>query len=77
MKTLHLIPCYGKDYRSKKQVMEDLKRGEDFKIADISSPWDTKPASLRDLESSGFEQLFIRYQKLRKVMVVDLPVDRS
>lgn len=61
-----LIPAYGRDYKSKKTVIEDFMAGKDFIIADISNRWDGKPCNKEDIEPG---QIKIRYSKLTKVCV--------
>lgn len=43
---MHLIPAYGRDYKSKKAIQADLEANKDFVIADISSQYDGKPVNL-------------------------------
>lgn len=64
--TITLVPAYGRDYTSKKAALADFNAGKDFQIADMSSPWDGKYASIRDL--SGYT-VNIRYKQLRNVLV--------
>ena len=49
MKTAHLTPAYGRDYRSKKEILADLEADKDFIFHDISSPWDGSPCNARAL----------------------------
>ena len=63
-----LTPAYGRDYKSKKDVLKDWEEGKDFIIADISSPWDGKPANKNDLKG---KTVYIRYRKLTQIMKVD------
>jgi hypothetical protein len=58
--TITLVPAYGRDYTSKKLALADFNAGKDFKICDMSSPWDGKYCSIRDL--SGYT-VRIRYKK--------------
>lgn len=61
---LHLIPAYGRDYKSKKAVLADWEAGKDFKMVPRGSY-----VSKRDLsEKTGC--VTFRYQKLTKVFVV-------
>ena len=68
MKTIGLVPAYGKDYKSKKEVKEAFDKGKDFRIMDISNPWDGKYASQSELVE--YRQVRIRYDKLRKVCII-------
>ncbi len=66
-----LTPAYGRDYKSKAAVMADWDADKDFIIADISSPWDGKPANRSALAADGVTQTInIRYSRLRKIAVV-------
>jgi hypothetical protein len=71
-KTISLIPAYGRDYKSKKAIMDDLAAGKDFVISDIMNRWDGKPASACDLVREGYTKAMVRYGKMRKVTVVPL-----
>lgn len=62
-----LTPAYGRDYKSKKEIMADIADGKDFIYNDFSSPWDGRPCSpLKDL--TGI--VMVRYAKLTKVITV-------
>lgn len=71
-KTITLVPTYGRDYKSKKEVQAALDADQDFQIADMSSRYDGKPANKSDLMSGGYTTANIRYGKLRKVAVLKL-----
>ena len=58
-----LIPAYGRDYKSLKEVIADFEAGKDFKIADVSSRWNGSYTSIRDF---GGVQVKLRYNKLTK-----------
>ena len=63
-----LVPAYGRDYKSKKDVLADFNAGKDFVIADFSSPYDGKPANKQDLADE--KRIHIRYKKLTQICVV-------
>ncbi len=63
-----VIPAYGRDYKSKKAVLESLAQGHDFLISNIMSKWDNKPMSIRD--TKGMDTMQVRYGKLRKVAML-------
>jgi len=65
-----LTPAYGRDYTSKAKAEADFRAGKDFIIQDMSSPWDGKPANIRDLSGAGVATVNIRYKKLRNIAVV-------
>ena len=62
-----VTPAYGRDYKTAKAAKAAWAAGEDFIIADFSSPWDGKPTNIHD-EHAGFINL--RFNQLRKVAVV-------
>ena len=61
-----LTPAYGRDYKSKKAVLEDWAAGKDFIIADMFHPDSGRYTSKRDWTGKSVN---IRYQKLSKVLV--------
>ena len=61
---LTLTPAYGRDYKSKATVLADCLTGKDFKIA--GGPY----TSIRDVIQFPGEQFRIRYDKLRKVLIL-------
>ena len=44
----------------------------DFVIKDVGSKWDNKYACLHDLEHEGYDQVRVRYSKLRKICIIEL-----
>lgn len=72
MNSIMLVPAYGRDYKSKAAVLADFDAGKDFKVADMSSRWDGKPCNIRDLVREGIDIVTIRYQRLTKVMVINI-----
>jgi len=45
MTYLTLIPAYGRDYKSKKEVIADFEANKDFVIADVMNRFDGKPVN--------------------------------
>tara|TARA_R110002020_G_scaffold414874_3_gene624337 strand:+ start:1320 stop:1532 length:213 start_codon:yes stop_codon:yes gene_type:complete len=68
LKTISLIPAYGRDYNSKKEVKEAYDSGKDFRIMDISNAHDGRYASQPELKE--YRQVRIRYYKLQRVMII-------
>ena len=60
----HLTPAYGRDYKSKDEVIAAYNAGKDFILA-ITGQYCSK----RDFENKGNE-VWIRYGKLRKICKV-------
>ena len=71
MRTLNLVPAYGRDYNSKKAIIEHLEKNLDFMIADRSCLWDGKVANLEEMKPM-YDVIYIRYGKLRKVCAIDM-----
>ena len=61
--TFTLIPAYGRDYKSAKEVRADLNAGKDFQLQPSG-----QHCSLRDFPAGT--QLICRYRSLRQLCVV-------
>lgn len=61
---LTLVPAYGRDYKSKKEVIADWESGKDFQICDISNPDDGRYVNIDQSDMLGKITLNIRYKKL-------------
>lgn len=71
MKTMGLAPAYGRDYKSKREVIEAWNNDRDFVMTDLISGGGY--VNRRDLRVSGFVgSLKLRYGKLRKIAVLDV-----
>ncbi len=70
MPSISVVPYLGRDYRTKKDVIADLKAGKDFLIQDMSCRWDGKPANLESFKDGGYDTVYIRYANLHKQAVV-------
>lgn len=64
-----LVPAYGRDYKSQKEVKADWDAGKDFQIADISSSYDGAYTSKNDASQLS-RPVMIRYKKLTQICVV-------
>lgn len=65
MRYLSAIPAYGRDYKSKKAVLDDWNDGKDFLIQDMrESGYISKSDKPADVT------LNIRYAKLTKICVI-------
>tara|TARA_R110002110_G_scaffold213668_5_gene427034 strand:+ start:348 stop:563 length:216 start_codon:yes stop_codon:yes gene_type:complete len=67
-----LVPAYGRDYKSEKELVHAFNENLDFKIQDISCQWDGRYAGKRELSEFGYKEANIRYKKLSNVAVVKL-----
>ena len=63
---MRLTPAYGRDYKSRAGIIEDLKANKDFLICDMSSPYDGKYVNAEQID----EDVTVRYGKLRKQTVI-------
>lgn len=72
---MHLVPAYGRDYKSQAAVLADFNAGKDFKIADISSPYDGAYVNKEQIVKDGIKRVTIRYKQLRSVMSVDVKAE--
>ena len=63
-----LVPAYGRDYKTAKDVKADWEAGKDFRIADISSRWDGSYCSREDFSNTS--QIMIRFNNLTKITKV-------
>ena len=70
-KFITLVPAYGRDYRSISAVKKDWEDRRDFIVSDHFSGYNGKPANKTDL-TGEFDQVNIRYNKLRKIAVIKL-----
>ena len=71
MQYLTLTPAYGRDYASKRALLEDWTSNRDFLVCDMSSPYDGKPVNKADLErTTGPQQVQIRYKRLERIAVI-------
>lgn len=60
----NVVPSYGRDYKSKKALLEAWNAGKDFMIQDYSSPHDGRQINNEDAEREGFTTMQVRYNKL-------------
>ena len=64
-----LTPAYGRDYKSKKEVLEDFDSGKDF----LFNSFDKQCyCSKEDLLEDGIQAVQIRFNKMTKVIIVKL-----
>lgn len=74
-----LIPAYGRDYKTAKAAREDFLTGKDFYNESLYLPdgkvnmWAGKAASLDEIRDLGYNEVNIRYDRQRKVVVVKVP----
>jgi len=64
-----LVPAYGRDYKSKKAVIEALAAKKDFIMLDMLSPRDGCYINLQDIQQEGIKEVKFRYAALTKVFI--------
>jgi len=64
--TIHVVPAYGRDYKNKASIQEDIRAGKDFLIQDISSKDDGRYINNKDAKQAGIQTFMVRYDGLRK-----------
>lgn len=62
-----LVPAYGRDYKTAKEVKAAWEAGKDFRVADFFDPQDGKLANLQSAKEAGWKTVNIRYKKLTQV----------
>lgn len=65
---LTLVPAYGRDYKSKAELLVDWNSQKDFQIQDMSSPYNN--SYINRQQCSPGDTMMIRYKKLRSVAVI-------
>ena len=73
MRTVSVIPAYGRDYKSKTDLLADWRAGKDFRLQDVA--FGDSYFSIRNaasLQEDGVTHLNIHYNNLLSVIVVAL-----
>jgi len=53
VKWLILVPAYGRDYRTPREVLTDWNRDKDFRIQDVSNPYNGRMVNRQDAENQA------------------------
>ena len=69
---VNVRPAYGRDYRSKKALLSDWDEGKDFIITNITHRDCGRYVNVTDLKREGHVIVNARYDKLRKVCVIEV-----
>ena len=67
-----LTPAYGRDYKSKKDVLIAFNADKDFVVNDMFSSFDGKMCNRADLLRDSVSSVTIRYNGMKSVAVVTL-----
>jgi hypothetical protein len=70
MSYVTLVPTYGRDYKSKKEVLSDWNGNKDFRIQSMGHPHDGASINKQDAEKTPGVTYNIRYKKLTQVCPV-------
>ena len=60
----HLVvsPAYGRDYKSKKEVLEAWNSNKDFIIENVMDHYCGKPINKEDFEKTTYKSVELRYK---------------
>lgn len=67
-----IVPAYGRDYKSKAEIEQDLLGNKDFEISDISSSDDGRYINLPQMREAGIKEVRVRYKKLTMSCLINL-----
>lgn len=68
-KMITLLPAYNRDYKSKKEFIEDLKANKDFILVDFTT---RAYANLSDLQAQGIINVQAKYCKQTKASLINI-----
>lgn len=73
MNTAILIPMYGRDYKSKDEVIAAFDSLQDFRLCNIGDQWVDKPCNKNDLQKfSDYTHVELRYKKKEQCVIIPL-----
>lgn len=72
---LHIVPAYGRDYRSKAQLLADWAAGKDFRIADMSHPNDGAYVNVSVYPAGPIQARFAQLRKVCVFKATDKPAE--
>lgn len=62
---IHIMPAYGRDYKTRGAAQKDWDDNKDFLVNDVTSPNDRK--SINKAQTTPRDQIVLRFRSLRKV----------
>lgn len=62
-----LVPAYGRDYKSKKEIVADFVANKDFSLESYNG---STYINKQDIEKTGEKEVMVRYSKLMKVTIL-------
>jgi len=66
-----LTPAYGRDYKSKAEVLADFDANKDFIISDPTSRWDGKPVNKEQMKRGDI--VSFRFARLKRIFEHQVP----
>mgnify|MGYP003645569920 FL=1 len=66
--TLEVVPAYGRDYKSQKEVLADWNADKDFQIVSVQEYG--RYINKQDADRTPDQNILVRYAKLQKVMAL-------
>ncbi len=69
---IHLTPAFGRDYKSKAEVLAAFNAGQDFIISDFGHPSDGRPINRPQIQKDGHRQVQIRFKRLTAVAMLSV-----
>ena len=69
---LGIVPAFGRDYKSKKALVQDWEEGKDFIISDFMHPYSGKYVNNESVKSMSPLILTARYDRKRKVCTIEV-----
>lgn len=67
---MHLVPAYGRDYKTRAEVLKDWNENKDFTISDVSQGrWNGSYINKEQCEEQT--DVVVRYAKLTKQVVIN------
>ena len=68
LQTLEVVPAYGRDYKSQKEVLADWENNLDFQIVSVQEYG--RYINKQDADRTPDLNILVRYAKLAKVMAL-------
>ena len=68
LQTLEVVPAYGRDYKSQKEVKADWENNMDFQIVSVQEYG--RYINKQDADRTPDQSIIVRYAKLQKVMAL-------
>ena len=68
LQTLEVVPAYGRDYKSQKEVLVDWENNLDFQIVSVQEYG--RYINKQDADREPDLNILVRYAKLQKVMAL-------